>query len=351
MVDADPDGREAAFDIHTSWVTPDNFPGYVEQEVQFRFDNGVWNAHQRKRGVELTVEGRTPLDLKITPNHHYNAAFVEPWGDRVQRGYGLEVIRRFFEEVAFVEFGGARGKVAAVCTDKPSESAWYDAWVGLVDIDERSVEKIHAPQWQLQAPRILPEGRVAWIEGFSSDRGVATGTGVILVSLLLGTGLSGPAVLVSDSVAFERPGLAVQDGAELMPTFSWPRDRLLLLIAGGEEAMVRAVEGAEDESEHGAAEVRRNKLDVSDVLIAVAAVAEDEVAGQQGERQPAAPALEASRVGRGGYGRVVQGCARHFFSVSSKKSIVAVMLWRSFSPRQPCPSPTTGSTRAETPAR
>src|SRR5262245_14904963 len=34
-----PDGREAAFDIHTSWVTPDNFPGYVEQEVQFRFDN------------------------------------------------------------------------------------------------------------------------------------------------------------------------------------------------------------------------------------------------------------------------------------------------------------------------
>src|SRR5262245_22087087 len=46
--------REAAFDIHTSWVTPDNFPGYVEQEVQFRFDNGVWNAHSRKRGVECT---------------------------------------------------------------------------------------------------------------------------------------------------------------------------------------------------------------------------------------------------------------------------------------------------------
>src|SRR5262249_29319167 len=50
MVYAYPDGREAAFDIHTSWVTPDNFPGYVEQEVQFRFDNAVWSAHQRKRG-------------------------------------------------------------------------------------------------------------------------------------------------------------------------------------------------------------------------------------------------------------------------------------------------------------
>jgi predicted dehydrogenase len=101
-----PDGREAAFDVHTSWVTPDNFPGYVEQEVQFRFDNGVWNAHQRKRGVELTVEGRTPHDLKITPNHHYNGTFVEPWGERSQRGYGVEVLCHFFEEVAFVEHSG-----------------------------------------------------------------------------------------------------------------------------------------------------------------------------------------------------------------------------------------------------
>jgi predicted dehydrogenase len=101
-----PDGREAAFDIHTSWVMPDNFPGYVEQEVQFRFDNGVWNAHQRKRGVEVTVEGRTPGDLKNTPNHHYNGTFVEPWGERSQRGYGIEILRRFFEEVGYVEFGG-----------------------------------------------------------------------------------------------------------------------------------------------------------------------------------------------------------------------------------------------------
>lgn len=101
-----PDHREAAFDIHTSWVTPDNFPGYVEQEVQFRFDNAVWCAHQRKRGVELTVEGRTPGELKITPNYHYNGTFLEPWGERSQRGYGIEIIERFFREVAFTEYGG-----------------------------------------------------------------------------------------------------------------------------------------------------------------------------------------------------------------------------------------------------
>lgn len=101
-----PDHREATFDIHTSWVNPDNFPGYVDQEVQFRFDNAVWSAHQRKRGVEVAIENMTPQPFKNTPNHHYNATFLEPWNERSQRGYGIEVIERFFQEVAHVEFDG-----------------------------------------------------------------------------------------------------------------------------------------------------------------------------------------------------------------------------------------------------
>lgn len=104
------DGREAAFDIHTSWVTPDNFPGYVEQEVQFRFDNGVWNGHSRKRGVECTVEGLTPTKMKTTMNNHYNGTFVEPWGERSQRGYGIEVLERFAREAAFVEYAGPKAE-------------------------------------------------------------------------------------------------------------------------------------------------------------------------------------------------------------------------------------------------
>ena len=100
-------GREAAFDIHTSWVTPDNFPGYVEQEVQFRFDNGLWNGHSRKRGVECTVEGLTPIRMPTSLNTHFNGTFVEPWGERTQRGYGIEVIEKFAREVAFVEHGAS----------------------------------------------------------------------------------------------------------------------------------------------------------------------------------------------------------------------------------------------------
>ena len=65
--------------------------------------------------------------------------------------------------------------------------------------------------------------------------------------------------------------LAVQDGAELMPTFSWPQERLLLLIAGGREALVQSVEGAEDESEEAIRLVERCEIEPRDVLIAVAA--------------------------------------------------------------------------------
>ena len=102
------DGREAAFDIHTSWVTPDNFPGYVEQEVQFRFDNGIWLGHSRRRGVELTIEEQTPLAMKTSLNNHYSTEFVEPWGERRKRGYGIEAIARFAHEVAYVEFAGTK---------------------------------------------------------------------------------------------------------------------------------------------------------------------------------------------------------------------------------------------------
>src|SRR5256885_13178021 len=65
--------------------------------------------------------------------------------------------------------------------------------------------------------------------------------------------------------------LAVQDGAELMPTFSWPADRLLLLMAGGDDALLRAVEGAEDTADEAAALIYKHRIGDKDALIAVAA--------------------------------------------------------------------------------
>jgi N-acetylmuramic acid 6-phosphate etherase len=65
--------------------------------------------------------------------------------------------------------------------------------------------------------------------------------------------------------------LAVQDGAELAPTFGWPGERLVLLVAGGESALLRSVEGAEDDAEQGSRLIDQQAVNPQDVLIAVAA--------------------------------------------------------------------------------
>jgi N-acetylmuramic acid 6-phosphate etherase len=65
--------------------------------------------------------------------------------------------------------------------------------------------------------------------------------------------------------------LAVQDGAELIPTFNWPQERLLLLMAGGKDALLQSAEGAEDEIDQAARLVRQHRIGAADVVIAVAA--------------------------------------------------------------------------------
>ena len=65
--------------------------------------------------------------------------------------------------------------------------------------------------------------------------------------------------------------VGVQDGVELTPTFGWSEDRLMFFLAGGEVAMMRAVEGAEDDFSAGRAAVRDAHLGESDVLIGIAA--------------------------------------------------------------------------------
>ena len=65
--------------------------------------------------------------------------------------------------------------------------------------------------------------------------------------------------------------LAVQDGAELVPTFGWREERLLFLMAGGREALLRSVEGAEDDVDQAIKLVDQHAITTQDVLIAVAA--------------------------------------------------------------------------------
>lgn len=65
--------------------------------------------------------------------------------------------------------------------------------------------------------------------------------------------------------------IAAQDAAELGPTFDWPDDRVVILMAGGAPAFVKASEGAEDDGETARAAIRAAAIDADDVVLALAA--------------------------------------------------------------------------------
>lgn len=65
--------------------------------------------------------------------------------------------------------------------------------------------------------------------------------------------------------------IAVQDGVELTPTFGWPEERLIFAVAGGSEALLVSVEGAEDDQADAVKQLKAAELTDADVVIGVAA--------------------------------------------------------------------------------
>lgn len=65
--------------------------------------------------------------------------------------------------------------------------------------------------------------------------------------------------------------LGVLDAAELVPTYSVSADRAFGLIAGGNGAMFRAVEGAEDDLKLAEKDLTQVKLDADDIVVGIAA--------------------------------------------------------------------------------
>ena len=65
--------------------------------------------------------------------------------------------------------------------------------------------------------------------------------------------------------------LGLLDSVELYPTFSWPHGRAVALLAGGNDAMFVAVEGAEDDLDQGAADLRSVNVTRDDVILLIAA--------------------------------------------------------------------------------
>ena len=82
--------------------------------------------------------------------------------------------------------------------------------------------------------------------------------------------------------------VAVQDAVELVPTFDWPEDRLVLLMAGGDAALLRSVENAEDQADLAIAAVEQHAVGPERCTGWRRRQRDDELHGGGGARSPRA---------------------------------------------------------------
>lgn len=65
--------------------------------------------------------------------------------------------------------------------------------------------------------------------------------------------------------------LGVLDASECPPTFGVPQDMVVGIIAGGDQALRTAIEGAEDSKEEAVADLKNHHLNTLDVVVGIAA--------------------------------------------------------------------------------
>ncbi len=65
--------------------------------------------------------------------------------------------------------------------------------------------------------------------------------------------------------------LGVLDAAECPPTFGTPPDMVIAVIAGGTQALVRSIEGAEDDVNAGIAAMDERRVSAKDMVVGIAA--------------------------------------------------------------------------------
>ncbi len=106
------------------------------------------------------------------------------------------------------DWDGERTAVASVSED-PTEGGWYGARLARLDLAERSVTTIYAPDWQISYPRLSPDGdSVVFLEGLSSEHDSLVGT-----VKLLGVEAGGEPVVIAPEL--EASSLQWRDASRL----------------------------------------------------------------------------------------------------------------------------------------
>jgi N-acetylmuramic acid 6-phosphate etherase len=146
------------------------------------------------------------------------------------------------------------------------DSAFKGAWINYMATEEVDPRFADLDGWSLSsAMDAMWEGQLAAVAAIGHALpAITTATEAAKAAL----GDHGRIVYVGAGTSGR---VAVQDGAELMPTFAWPNERVHFIIAGGDSAFVTSVEGAEDDIDDAVRQVNAARLTPHDVVIAVTA--------------------------------------------------------------------------------
>jgi N-acetylmuramic acid 6-phosphate etherase len=117
----------------------------------------------------------------------------------------------------------------------------------------------------VEAVEAMLEGQMAAIASIKSQTAIIAAAAEAAANRLLN---GGRLVYVGAGTSGR---VAVQDGVELGPTFGWPKERLVYLMAGGLNALANSSEGAEDDFAAAQSEIAINSVSTNDVVIGVAA--------------------------------------------------------------------------------
>src|ERR1700751_3784976 len=138
--------------------------------------------------------------------------------------------------------GGLPGPGRTAIMNRLQRSAFEGAWTKYMATEEVDPRFADLDAWQLSsAMEAMWEGQLAAIAAIGHALPAITAATEAAKAALgdhgrllyIGAGTSGR--------------VAVQDGAELTPTFAWPSERVHFIVAGGDSAFVTSIEGGEDD--------------------------------------------------------------------------------------------------------
>jgi N-acetylmuramic acid 6-phosphate etherase len=146
------------------------------------------------------------------------------------------------------------------------DSAFKDSWINQMATEEVDPRFADLDGWSLtSAMEAMWEGQLAAVAAI----------GHALSAMTAATEAASTSLRDRGRIVYVGAGtsgrVAVQDGAELMPTFAWPKERVRFIVAGGDSAFLTSIEGAEDDTDDAMQQINAACLTPQDVVIAVVA--------------------------------------------------------------------------------